>query len=221
MDTFKNLKKVTINTLKMLKERGYNTVPYEKYLTEEKLVHFYHQDNFELIIEPLKECSAYLNTIHVRFSVHCKAKYDDIKTMISDLISIDTDDEEDGEPPDSENDDESQDSGNDEAEHDILLIYSLPVKTTRIKHHRLQILEYRDLLFNKIDHIFVPKHELIRDPQEINAILEQYKITNKYRFPLMTKTDPISKYYNAKKGDMFKITCNGKNGESVIYRCVV
>ena len=31
----------------------------------------------------------------------------------------------------------------------------------------------------------------------------------------------LAKYYNAKKGDMFKITRNGKNGESIIYRCVV
>ena len=55
MDSFKNFNKVVINTLKMLKERGYNTNPYEKFLTDDKLVELYHKDDFELIIQPLKK----------------------------------------------------------------------------------------------------------------------------------------------------------------------
>jgi DNA-directed RNA polymerase subunit H (RpoH/RPB5) len=210
MDTFKNLKKVMTNTLKMLKARGYNTLPYEKYLTEEKLIELYHKDNFELIIQPLKKCINYLNIIHVRFSVHCKPSYDDIKTIVSDLISTDSD-----------NESESESDITEDNAHDILLIYSVPGKTCKFRHNKVQILEYKELLFNKIDHIFVPKHELLRNSQEIQTLIDYYKVPNKYRFPLMCKNDPISKYYNAKKGDMFKITRNGKNGESIIYRCVV
>ena len=55
MDTFNNMKKVVLNTLKMLRARGYNTKPYEDYLKDDKLVELYHKDNFELIIEPLKK----------------------------------------------------------------------------------------------------------------------------------------------------------------------
>ena len=63
MDTFNNLKKVVTNTLKMLKERGYNTKPYEDYLTDEKMIGLYHKDNFELIIEPLKKNMKYIEII--------------------------------------------------------------------------------------------------------------------------------------------------------------
>ena len=214
MDTFNNMKKVVLNTLKMLKERGYNTKPYEEYLTDEKMIDLYHKENFELIIEPLKKNMKFIDVIHVRFSVHCKPSYDDIKSLINDLIETDSDAEK--EP----NDDDDSESIEDNIP-EILLIFSLPVKGSRIYHNKVQILEYKDLLFNKIEHVFVPKHELVRSPQKIKELIDTYKVPNKWRFPLMYKTDPISKYYNAKKGDIFKITRDGIHGESIVYRCVV
>ena len=216
MDTFNNMKKVVINTLKMLKARGYNTKPYEEYLTNEKIVGLYHKENFELIIEPLKKNMRFIDTIHVRFSVHCKPSYDDIKGLVNDLIETDSDTEKDL----NNNADDDSDSSEDETP-EILLVFSLPVKGSRFYHSKVQILEYRDLLFNKIDHIFVPKHELMRNPKKIKELIDYYKVPSKWRFPLMYKTDPISKYYNAKKGDIFKITRDGIHGESIVYRCVV
>jgi DNA-directed RNA polymerase subunit H (RpoH/RPB5) len=215
MDTFNNMRKVVINTLKMLKTRGYNTKPYEEYLTNEKIVGLYHKENFELIIEPLKKYMNFIDTIHVRFSVHCKPSYDDIKGLVNDLIETDSDTEKEL----NDNVDDS-DSSEDEIP-EILLVFSLPVKGSRFCHNKVQILEYRDLLFNKIDHVFVPKHELVRNPKKIKELIDYYKVPNKWRFPLMYKTDPISKYYNAKKGDIFKITRDGIHGESIVYRCVI
>lgn len=215
MDTFGNLKKVIINTLKMLKERGYNTKPYEVYLTDERMVGLYHKDNFELIIEPLKKNMKFIDTIHVRFSVHYKPSYDDIRTLVGDLIKSDSDNEKEDHESGSETD-----SSEDEVP-EILLVFSLPVKSDRFQHEKVQILEYKDLLFNKIDHVFVPKHELIRSPDKIQALTSYYKVPNKWRFPFMYKADPISKYYNAKKGDIFKITRDSIHGESIVYRCVV
>ena len=214
MDTFNNMKKVVLNTLKMLKERGYNTKPYEEYLTDEKMIDLYHKENFELIIEPLKKNMKFIDVIHVRFSVHCKPSYDDIKSLINDLIETDSDAEK--EP----NDDDDSESIEDNIP-EILLIFSLPVKGSRIYHNKVQILEYKDLLFNKIEHVFVPKHELVRSPQKIKELIDTYKVPNKWRFPLMYKNDPISKYYNAKKGDICKITRDGIHGKSIVYRCVV
>lgn len=215
MDTFNNMKKVVINTLKMLKARGYNTKPYEEYLTNEKIIGLYHKENFELIIEPLKKNMNFIDVIHVRFSVHCKPSYDDIKGLVNDLIETDSDTEK-------ELNDNADDSDSSEEEiPEILLIFSLPVKGSRFFHNKVQILEYRDLLFNKVDHVFVPKHELVRNPTKIKELIDYYKVPNKWRFPLMYKTDPISKYYNAKKGDIFKITRDGIHGESIVYRCVV
>ena len=218
MDTFNNMRKVVINTLKMLKERGYNTKPYEEYLIDERLVDLYHKENFEFIIEPLKKNMNLIDIIHVRFSVHCKPSYDDIKSLVNDLIESDSDTEKELDVND-EDDDNSEFTEDDIPE--ILLIFSLPVKGSKFFHNKVQILEYKDLLFNKIDHVFVPKHELIRSPQKIKELTDYYRVPNKWRFPLMYKTDPISKYYNAKKGDIFKITRDGIHGESIVYRCVV
>lgn len=219
MDTFNNMKKVVLNTLKMLRARGYNTKPYEDYLKDDKLVELYHKDNFELIIEPLKKNMKLLDKIHVRLSVHCKPSYDDIKSLVCDLIETDSDNEKDQGHDVNEDESSSEDS---EVEiPEILLVFSLPVKGDRFFHNKVQIMEYNDLLFNKIDHVFVPKHELIQNPNKIKELIDFYKVSNKWRFPLMPKTDPISKYYNAKKGDIFKITRDGIHGESIIYRCVI
>jgi DNA-directed RNA polymerase subunit H (RpoH/RPB5) len=217
MDTFNNMKKVVINTLKMLKARGYNTTPYEDYLKDDKLVELYHKDNFELIIEPLKKNMKILDCIHARFSIHGKPSYDDIKSLVSDLIETDSDNEKEQ----NNNTNEESSSEAEEEIPEILLVFSLPVKGDRFFHNKVQILEYNDLLFNKVDHIFVPKHELIQNPSKIKELVEIYKVPTKWRFPLMYKTDPVSKYYNAKKGDIFKIVRDGIHGESTVYRCVV
>ena len=222
MDTFNNMKKVVLNTLKMLRARGYNTKPYEEYLQDDKLVELYHKDNFELIIEPLKKNMKLLNKIHARFSVHCKPSYEDIKSLVSDLIETDSDNEKDQEYDVTDvNGEESSSEDNDGEIPEILLVFSLPVKGDRFFHNKVQIMEYDDLLFNKIDHVFVPKHELIQSPNKIKELVDIYQVSTKWRFPLMQKKDPISKYYNAKKGDIFKITRDGIHGESIIYRCVV
>ena len=219
MDTFNNMKKVVLNTLKMLRARGYNTKPYEDYLEDDKLIELYHKDNFELIIEPLKKNMKRLDNIHARFSVHNKPSYDDIKSLVNDLIETDSDNEKEQENNAIEEESSTEDSEDDIPE--ILLIFSLPVKGDRFFHNKVQIMEYKDLLFNKIDHVFVPKHELIQNPSKIKELVDFYKVPTKWRFPLMFKKDPISKYYNAKKGDIFKITRDGIHGESIVYRCVI
>lgn len=213
MDTFNNMKKVVINTLKMLRNRGYNTRPYEEYLTHERIVELYHKDNFELIIEPLKKYMKFLSIVHARFSVHNKPSQDVIKSLIHDLINTDSDIE------DTDTDSDSDNSDDDIPE--ILLIFSQPVKGKALFHAKVQIMGYKDLLFDKIDHVFVPKHELVRSPKKIKELVDFYKVPTKWRFPYMFKNDPISKYYNAKKGDIFKITRDGIHGESIVYRCVV
>jgi DNA-directed RNA polymerase subunit H (RpoH/RPB5) len=210
------MKKVVLNTLKMLRARGYNTKPYEDYLKDDKLIELYHKDNFELIIEPLKNNMKRLDTIHARFSVHCKPSHDDIKSLVNDIIETDSENEKEHT---NEEDSSSEDSEDEIPE--ILLVFSLPVKGDRFFHNKVQIMEYNDLLFNKIDHVFVPKHELIQNPIKIKELVDFYKVPTKWRFPLMHKKDPISKYYNAKKGDVFKITRDGIHGESIVYRCVI
>ena len=167
----------------MLKARGYNTKPYEDYLKDDKLIELYHKDNFEFIIEPLKKNMNRLDNIHTRFSVHCKPSYDDIKSLVSDLIETDSDNEN-----ETEANEESSSEDNEDAIPEILLVFSLPVKGDRFFHNKVQIMEYNDLLFNKVEHVFVPKHELIQNPRKIKELVDFYKVPT-VALPLMYKKD--------------------------------
>lgn len=76
------------------------------------------------------------------------------------------------------------------------------------------------LQFNITKHHLVPKHEVIRDESTIAAILEQYKLKNKYQLPIILRSDPIAKYYGMRNGDIVKVTRVSETaGEYVLYRC--
>lgn len=76
------------------------------------------------------------------------------------------------------------------------------------------------LQFNITKHSLVPKHEVIHDKKEVDVLLENFKLKNKFQLPILLKTDPIAKYYGMKSGDVVKITRNSPTaGESIVYRC--
>ncbi len=76
------------------------------------------------------------------------------------------------------------------------------------------------LLIDITEHELVPKHELL-EPDEKRELLEIYNIKED-KLPRILLSDPISKYFGAKKGDVFKITRKSETtGKYVIYRLVV
>ena len=71
---------------------------------------------------------------------------------------------------------------------------------------------------NITEHILVPKHILLTQ-EEKEILLAKYDQKN---LPVMKQTEPISLYYGAKKGDIFKIIRKHKNaGNEIIYRLVL
>jgi DNA-directed RNA polymerase I, II, and III subunit RPABC1 len=54
----------------------------------------------------------------------------------------------------------------------------------------------------------VPKHELL-SPKDKKELLLRYKI-NDIQLPRILMSDPISRYYGLKRGDVFKITRNSE-----------
>ena len=67
----------------------------------------------------------------------------------------------------------------------------------------------KNLLFNITKHELVPKHELL-DLEEAKNIYDRYSIKDNQKIlklPLLiTKTDPVAKYYDFKHKDLVKIT---------------
>jgi DNA-directed RNA polymerase subunit H len=87
------------------------------------------------------------------------------------------------------------------------------------KFQNTEIFVEKNLLIDLVTHIYVPKHELLT-PEEGEIILEEYYM-NKRTIPKILTADPISKYFNAKIGDVFRIIRPSEiTGESVFYRRV-
>lgn len=85
---------------------------------------------------------------------------------------------------------------------------------------KYQLFEYRSLLFNITNHVLVPKHELITNEETISEIVKSYSLKSKTYFPIILKSDPMSKYLYAKPGNLVKIIRNSPtSGEHIIYRC--
>ncbi len=86
------------------------------------------------------------------------------------------------------------------------------------------VIEYfteEELLIDKTTHSLVPKHELISN-QEKKDILKMYKCTKDTQLPWILRSDPIARHYEAKKGQVFKITRTSETaGKHVTYRIVV
>ena len=87
------------------------------------------------------------------------------------------------------------------------------------KNKNIEIFTINILQFNITKHELIPKMELLND-QEKKELLIKYKCTVN-QLPKIFKTDPITKYFGAKTGDIFKIYRNSKSvGEKIGYRYV-
>ena len=75
-----------------------------------------------------------------------------------------------------------------------------------------ELFEFDEMQYNRTKHYLVPKHEKV-DP-ELEGVKKQ--IIDK--LPILFKTDPISRFYGFKKGDLIKIN---RKDNSIFYRRVV
>ena len=88
-----------------------------------------------------------------------------------------------------------------------------------LKHFKnIQILDINSLTNNILEHNLVPKHEVIRNKEGINKILEDCN-ANISQLPIILKNDIISKLIRLSPGDLCKITRNNeKCGINYFYR---
>lgn len=107
---------------------------------------------------------------------------------------------------------------------ELVLIYNDPQKKKLCNSfNNSQIFCFPELYIDKLSHCLVPKHDLITDETQQNEILSAYSLDQKKKWclPVMLKSDPITKYFNAKKGDIFRITRNSPlSGKHTVYRIV-
>jgi DNA-directed RNA polymerase I, II, and III subunit RPABC1 len=85
---------------------------------------------------------------------------------------------------------------------------------------QIEYFKENELLVDKLSHVLVPKHELLEEDEK-KELLKIYKL-KETQLPKIFSSDPISKYFGAKKGQVFKITRNSESsGEYIYYRIVI
>lgn len=75
------------------------------------------------------------------------------------------------------------------------------------------------LVVNPLNHILVPKHEIVPEAQH-KDLMESMYITSKSKFPeIKFHVDPIARCIGVVPGDIVKITrASASSGESIVYR---
>jgi DNA-directed RNA polymerase subunit H (RpoH/RPB5) len=77
-----------------------------------------------------------------------------------------------------------------------------------------------ELMIDLVSHVAVPKHEVLTE-EETKIFLQDY-ILKKRQIPEMFISDPVSKYFNAKVGQVFRIIRPSEvSVESIYYRIVI
>tara|TARA_Y200000002_G_C22663971_1_gene657109 strand:- start:20 stop:646 length:627 start_codon:yes stop_codon:yes gene_type:complete len=84
----------------------------------------------------------------------------------------------------------------------------------------ITIFKYKSLMFNLIDHEYVPKHECISERNK-EKLKSELMINDLEKLPIIYKTDAVCKYYNFKPGDVIKITRDSLNKKHIAYRYVM
>jgi DNA-directed RNA polymerase I, II, and III subunit RPABC1 len=83
----------------------------------------------------------------------------------------------------------------------------------------IECFKENELYVDKLNHVLVPKFELLSE-EEKKELLKIYKL-KEGQLPKMLTSDPIARYFGARKGQVFKITrASESSGEYIYYRVV-
>jgi DNA-directed RNA polymerase subunit H (RpoH/RPB5) len=100
-------------------------------------------------------------------------------------------------------------------------LYQSELSPTKTQKYKLELFTFAEKSFNLPDHILVPKHKLIKDPEIIKKKIKEYKCRRDH-IPKVFINDPVSRYYGAEQGNLFKIFRQSpSSGLEISYRIVV
>lgn len=104
---------------------------------------------------------------------------------------------------------------------DALIIHkyeTTPTARSEVLRHDLELIPYSHMYRCILDHHLVPRYELLTEDEK-NDLDTKYGLT---KIPRILLSDPISKYFQAQEGDVFKIIRKNKQTVyEVYYRRVV
>jgi DNA-directed RNA polymerase I, II, and III subunit RPABC1 len=202
MDDIKQLYTAWKTTIEMMLDRGYifetpyDEIGYDEFriLYMDRNCDIYATDN---TLEPGRK-------MYVKFVLNTKTKTSQVKEFI----------------------DEITEKYIDATSDELLIVMRGSYNTNIMKIQKdkvykyVQIMWVKNLLFNPTRHSLVPKHEKITK-DEISELMEKYQLKSRTQLPLITREDPIVRWYNFKSGDVLRIIRPSETSrESIFYRCV-
>lgn len=106
----------------------------------------------------------------------------------------------------------------------IFIVENISIKhiqTLKSTYNNVEIFTTLEFTINLIDSVYIPKHILLT-PDEKKQFLEEYSNIKELQLAKIFLIDPVSKYYGAQTGDIFRIIRPSEiTGESIYYRLVI
>lgn len=85
-----------------------------------------------------------------------------------------------------------------------------------------EIFFLNELQYNVTKHYIVPKHEVVREQEAKDEIMNNFGVKSLTQFPLILTSDPVVRFVGGKEGNLIKITRHPNHvGEHVLYRYCV
>lgn len=104
--------------------------------------------------------------------------------------------------------------------HKIIIIDDSVFPNYKKTNYFVEVFKVSELMINLIDVKYCPKIQLLTK-QEADKVLEDYNVLKK-QLPQFEIYDPMVRYYDGRKGDIFKIFRNSiVSAVSIAYRVVV
>jgi len=195
-DCFKNARNVVVE---MLEDRGFIVNDEYKNVDDETLKYLYYIKSYDIFCkEHVKD-----NTkIYAKFIYTAKIKPTIFKEYITTLFS---------------------ETLNPEQDKIILILQENPSKTLvkiAASFKNCEIFNINNLQINITKHSLVPKHSLISET-EVNELTEKYNLSSIYQLPVISRQDPIVRYYNFPSNRVCKIVRYSKTSvEHIFYRYI-
>jgi DNA-directed RNA polymerase I, II, and III subunit RPABC1 len=194
----KDLFKVRQTVLEMISDRGYVIPGHMLSISFEQFSVQYDNKNIDLYIEDASKEKKY----YVYFHTDMSFGKNDMKNVVQKIINQ---------------------YQNDNIGIIILLKdkenTSIQKEKGKPMYKNVEFFEQRKMTFNITKHVFVPRH-VIMTPEEETQVTEKYE-TPKSKFPKISVSDPVAKYYGMKPDQMCKIIRNDPEvGLSISYRIV-
>ena len=107
--------------------------------------------------------------------------------------------------------------------HIIIIVEDIKDKIRQkifLQYNNVEIFKKIELMMNLVDHMYIPKHILLTE-EEKEIFYKEYNVSNE-QLQKISIFDPVSRYYNAKKNDIFRIIRPSDiTGTTFSYRLVI